>query len=810
VFSQIFRLNYILFEDVLRDDDPSFTFLETSRVAQSFGKRLYLIPRQKILAPLIIRTAKEEDSDDLTAICNSQSELRTSEHGDHFISEMISSQDSDKMCLVAEGEDGRVVGMMTVSLRMDLSKLEHHFNLQPFGLFCKGDFCESVQAFQKQEKEQKLLREEFNKVHKQERNKILKRMCSYQQNVRLLQSFVKDNVEGQMKDFNIYLEEKGSEKKKGLNQNYLCKLVEKHLKMFKFQNPDEIFENISDDQVKTFIITAGEFLFRELRYYGLPQDYLDGQGHWQMWVRRQIKSKLEEQRNKGLLGKRRGKVLKKKRYDEGRANEIVLPSGFDIEPFCQALKKFIESDQDIRNKAAKFFLQNEKKLFELFCEKNGEMVDERSIQFENIVEGLETGGFKLPESIKSNLFSILTCFGSLKYEKKIIQLKEKKKFKFIQNKDRSVATQILKQKIKIEPKFKLNEKIVYFVKLKDLLEAIDQILLEDSFFSTRETNIAELEKTFQEEEYEALNELNEDYEQLDLRHYSNIKKKGVEESIRTIPPDLLNAACINIFFMEKNFQQRANDFLPFIFTQIKGRDYLILTQPQLANETPLLSNFDLVPQKPNSNFGHCLYFFHRSNLFAQFLKVVPAMPDEIDYLERKLFPEVAFNDEEELKQEVVKKVEMRLSDQDHESKEKVNEIFIIETKAPQESVPMTNRKIVPTSKIELKLRDMYAVSVNRYGENSIQPAKSSERTRFFKFDSKDKEESKDAIVKSSTRRKKQNLEKRRLFAKKHKRNLLRKKREKKAKNKTIKNNNFEEKSGNFVKNIFVIFRNFSF
>ena len=152
IFSSIFRLNYILFEDIFSDDDQNFGFLESLKVAQTFGKKLFLIPRQKILAPLIIRTAKEEDSDDLTAICNSQSELRTREHGDHFISEMISSQDNDKMCLVAEGENGRVVGMMSVSLRMDLTVLEHHFDLRAFGLFCKGDFCESVQTFQRLEK----------------------------------------------------------------------------------------------------------------------------------------------------------------------------------------------------------------------------------------------------------------------------------------------------------------------------------------------------------------------------------------------------------------------------------------------------------------------------------------------------------------------------------------------------------------------------------------------------------------------------------------------------------------------------------
>jgi hypothetical protein len=789
VFSNIFRLNYILFEENLRDDDPNFLFLETIKVAQPFGKKLFLIPRQRILAPLIIRTAKEEDSDDLTAICNSQSELRTKEHGDHFISEMISSQDKEKMCLVAENEEGKVVGMMSVSLRMDLTLLEHHFDLRPYGLFCKGDFCESVMAFQRHEKEKQFLNKEIKEIHEVERNKILKRTCSYQQNVRLLQLFVKENVEEQIEDFSAYLEERGAQKKKGLNQNILGKLVDKHMRLFKFQNPDEVFENILDDQVQTFIIAARDFLFRELNNFGLPEKYLEGRGHWQMWAQRQIKSKLEEQRSKGLLGKRRAKMVKKKRNDDGRANEIILPVGFDIEPFCKALKKFIEADQEVREKVVNFFLQNEKKLMELYCEKNGEMKLEKELEFESIIEGLEAGGFKLPEYIKVNLFSILVCFGSLKYRKDTMFFKEKKKFKFIQNKEKTIQASMVKQKVQVEPQFKLNQKSIYYIKLNDLLQAIDQILLEDSFFKNRDMNIIELEKTFQNEEAEALEEMGEDYESFGLSHYHEIREKGVQESIQSLPNHLLNAACINIFFMEKKFQQRATDFLPFIFTQIKDRDYLILTQPQLANETPLLSHFDLVHQKGNSNFGHSLYFFHRSNLFAQFLKVLPAMSDEIEYFHRKFFAQAPFDDDQQLREEVSSKVHFRLS-QEKEEPPQVQEIF----KLPSQTNLVSSKKFVPTSRIDLKLKDMYVHTLKRDKVSTID-RDNTQRSRIFKFDVNGKVVSKEKIEKSSTRRKMENQEKRRQFSKKYKNQLKFRKREKEKKRKTLKNRKFEEKSG---------------
>ena len=169
------------------------------------------------------------------------------------------------------------------------------------------------------------------------------------------------------------------------------------------------------------------------------------------------------------------------------------------------------------------------------------------------------------------------------------------------------------------------------------------------------------------------------------------------------------------------------------------------------------------------------------------------MPDEIVYLERKLFPEEAFNNDQDLKNEIMQKVEMRLSNETSQEKMEVNDIFIIEPK--ETKLEKSSKKQCPTSKIELKLRDMYAVSVNRHDGVSLQAKKSSERTRFFKFDSNGKIYSKDTIEKSSKRRKRRNLEKRRLFAKKYRKGLIQKKKHKKAQNKTIKNNNFEEKSG---------------
>ena len=701
VFSTIPQLTYILFEERLKSEEPHFLFLQNLPFSQNFGQKLSLIPKQKIISPLMIRAAQEEDHDDLTAICDSQSELQTSEHGHFFIAEMIASQNEEKICLVAENEEGRVVGMMLVSLRMDLSILDQSFDLGPFGLFCKGDFCESVRSLQRQKIEEKMLKEEISKLLFEERVKVLKRLCSYQQNVRLLQEFVENGFNEHLADFKVFQDD--PEKKRALSNLILGKLVDKHLKQYRMSNPDSIFAEVNDSEIQTLVLTNREFLFRILQHFGLPEGYFEGEGHWKFWAERQIKKKLEDERNKRLFGKRRVIAPKKKRREDAKANEILLPGGFDIEPFLDAVTKFIGTGLNTRHKVAQYFLENEKLLLKLFCEENGELDEDKTLEFETVIEYLQsqTGGLAI--NFKKILIPVLVCFGSLDYTISIREDKDKREFKFSQSKDKdkSLQSSLLKTPKNFSPKFQRNQKKIHHVTLKSILTAVEQILNEDNFFKSREYCLHELDQNFREEEGKAISEVKDQYEQMGLSHYNSIKATGVEQAIEEVSAELLNAACINIFFMEESYSRRAVDFLPFVFNRVQDRDFLILTQPQLANETPLLSHFELVPHRPDSNFGHSLYFFHRSNLFSQFLKVLPAMPDEIEYLDRKMF-QIIENDPEEMRQMMHNKLR-----NPGQKEEIIKEIFKMKTKKKTKTVAPTSTKIV------LRLRDLISENSNK-------------------------------------------------------------------------------------------------
>ena len=55
--------------------------------------------------------------------------------------------------------------------------------------------------------------------------------------------------------------------------------------------------------------------------------------------------------------------------------------------------------------------------------------------------------------------------------------------------------------------------------------------------------------------------------------------------MQQVPEEAKNAICINIFFMDQNYECRAIDFLPFAFNLFPDKEYIILTQPHTVEES---------------------------------------------------------------------------------------------------------------------------------------------------------------------------------------------------------------------------------
>lgn len=89
-----------------------------------------------------------------------------------------------------------------------------------------------------------------------------------------------------------------------------------------------------------------------------------------------------------------------------------------------------------------------------------------------------------------------------------------------------------------------------------------------------------------------------------------------------------NAFCIQLFTMEKKFEMRSADFLPYLFKLFPERDFCVISVPKQAADFPLLQSFIRVAPRDTSTFPQELYLCHRWGLTRR-LEVRVAVSSDI-------------------------------------------------------------------------------------------------------------------------------------------------------------------------------------
>ncbi|XP_034755235.1 cilia- and flagella-associated protein 61 isoform X2 [Etheostoma cragini] len=88
-------------------------------------------------------------------------------------------------------------------------------------------------------------------------------------------------------------------------------------------------------------------------------------------------------------------------------------------------------------------------------------------------------------------------------------------------------------------------------------------------------------------------------------------------------PEKSNTVCIQFFIIDKNYEMRSVDCIPYIFSHFPDADFCIITVPALSPEFLLLQSFLRVPPRVTSLLPLELYIFHRAGL--RNVKVRPAV-----------------------------------------------------------------------------------------------------------------------------------------------------------------------------------------
>jgi hypothetical protein len=381
-----------------------------------------------------------------------------------------------------------------------------------------------------------------------------------------LQQFCIDNEEQIKTDIQEYLENEVIQQK--LNKDKVGVMIDNWLKEYKITQPSDFFLEHPeiDPNLFSHIITERELLLQTLVYFGLPVMYMDGDGQWKDWEKKKREEKLQANRRRGPLAKKRalrGRGRGKKGPEEDEA-DMKPPHWFDLTPFLEAFKRFTASGAEIRANI-RFALEKKQKIVRMmFCKENGEPNPERCQDILTLAERLnKEAGFDFDDEAMSVFGNILECFGSCAYDKLTIQVKEKPK-----EETKEIAE--LKSKVKMLSRKEETEKFVdQTIKLTsydEFKECLDQVKLFDETLSELGFIKSELLNKYNSEKAELDRENWEKMIQSrklpepDNRYYDYVRGQDEETIMNNVPEEAKNAICVNIFFIDGNYECRAIDF----------------------------------------------------------------------------------------------------------------------------------------------------------------------------------------------------------------------------------------------------------
>jgi len=82
-------------------------------------------------------------------------------------------------------------------------------------------------------------------------------------------------------------------------KNVQSELFGNWLQGYKIENPTDYFKNEADNvDLVCNVLTELQFMMKTLEMFGLPEDYLTGNGHWSTWTKESAEGK-DKKKGKG-------------------------------------------------------------------------------------------------------------------------------------------------------------------------------------------------------------------------------------------------------------------------------------------------------------------------------------------------------------------------------------------------------------------------------------------------------------------------------------------------------------------------------
>lgn len=183
--------------------------------------------------------------------------------------------------------------------------------------------------------------------------------------------------------------------------NVVEKVLGPLLEGFRLEQPTDYFKDKADN-VDIVCSTKNEvqYLMSVLEFFGLPHDYLYGNGQWDSWTREAADGKDKK--------KKQGKKPADASKGKGKFNAAALrnkagvtvelakrPTHFDLIPFQKAMKKFLSVGAEERSKVRTLFADKATAVRNVFKDSHGEISFKKVMDVHEMASHLPEAGINL-------------------------------------------------------------------------------------------------------------------------------------------------------------------------------------------------------------------------------------------------------------------------------------------------------------------------------------------------------------------------------------------------------------------------------
>ena len=211
---------------------------------------------------------------------------------------------------------------------------------------------------------------------------------------------------------------------KNLDRNAVEGMLDQWLATYRLTQPSPYFiDHPTDDyELVCNALSEKEFLLQTLEIFGLPQRYMEGNGHFPDWgqvsndrlaaaKKRALASKQKQKKTNAALAR-----MKKERGLDTKEETDKKPTHFDLGPFLKAFKRFLSCNGEARSKLRIELREHLNTIKRIFIDEYGEVSFKKCVNIQEFGKKLSEKGVSLEAKIAENIGPIMICFGDIQYD----------------------------------------------------------------------------------------------------------------------------------------------------------------------------------------------------------------------------------------------------------------------------------------------------------------------------------------------------------------------------------------------------------